>query len=407
MEDFAQESTGGGDTPRAPALPPVARATGRGLRLTVALLAATLLPVAAAQQEVSPEVQSLYEKARASQAANDEPAAIIAYQKILKLAPGLAPAYNNLGRLLYNQGRFSEAAGVLRRGLAINPDMPPAKVVLGASLLQLGQPDAALAPLQAGVEALPTDRFARISLARAQMALDHPDLALPQLETILQTDPKDQEAWYLVGKLHLQLSQEAFSRVQSIDGNAPLAHVLEGEVMESMQNTPGAITAYKQALTAAPNNAGALQHLADIYWTTGDWAHAREQYVVLLTHEPGNCTAHWRLAKAIDELGEPIDAGLKELNSALDQCPQLPEARAERARLLIRSGHAKQALADLDAAVAIAPQEPELQRLFAQAYRALGDKAHADQANQRFVELDRAQHLREEKRAAAVVEANH
>ncbi len=51
-----------------------------------------------------------------------------------------------------------------------------------------------------------------------------------------------------MGKLHLDLSQEAFEQVQTIDPAAPLAHQLAGEVMESMQNTPGVVDAYKQAL---------------------------------------------------------------------------------------------------------------------------------------------------------------
>jgi len=33
-------------------------------------------------------------------------AAVADYEKILKLAPELAPAYNNLGRLFYNLGRY-------------------------------------------------------------------------------------------------------------------------------------------------------------------------------------------------------------------------------------------------------------------------------------------------------------
>ena len=108
--------------------------------------------------------------------------------------------------------------------------------------------------------------------------------------------------------------------------------------MESLSNTPGAVTEYKAALALAPDDAQAEQHLADLYWKTGDWAHARTQFTDLLQKQPGNCYAHWKLGNTLAELGEPPEAGLKEENTALEECPEIAQARAERARLLLREG---------------------------------------------------------------------
>jgi len=384
-------------------------AVGR-LQFGVGVVAFSLLSTAAFAQEVSPEVQALYAQAQGAQAAHRDEAAVADYRKILKLAPDLAAAYNNLGRLLYNLGRFPEAVTTLDKGLALAPDMHPAQVMLGASHLELGQLNEALPPLEAGVQAMPDDRFARLSLARTLIALNRNQDAVPQLEAVLQADPKDQKAWYLLGKLHLQLSQEAFQQVQTIDPAAPLAHELSGEIMESMQNTPGAVDAYKQAIAAAPaessENTRSLEHLANLYWSTGDWAHARDAYAALLGKQPGNCTAHWKLADALDELAEPPATGLKEINIALEQCPALVQAHAERARLLLRLGKPADALPDLEIAEKAAPDEASVQRLFAQAYRALGDSARANTANARFQELEKQQRAAQEHHAARVVEAN-
>lgn len=235
-----------------------------------------------AQQAVSPEVQTLYEQARSAQQANRTTEAIADYQKIFRLAPDLAPAYNNLGRLLYNVGRYSEAAVTLKRGLAIAPDMHPAEVMLGASYFRLGRLADAVAPLQAGVQAMPDDRFAQSTLAQVLIGLDRPQDAVTHLNAILATAPNDHEAWYLLGKLHLQLSEQALTKVQAIDPNTSLAHQLAGEIMESMQNTPGAVAAYKQAIAASPTSPGAMEHLADLYWHTGDWPNAQQAYRTLL-----------------------------------------------------------------------------------------------------------------------------
>lgn len=361
---------------------------------------------AGAQEEVSPEVQRLYAAAQAAQAAGKPAVAIEEYQHIVRLAPGLAAAYNNLGRLLYNAGRFSEAAPVLRKGLELNPAMPPARVMLGASYFQMGEPKEARPELEAGVAAMPEDRFARMTLVRTLLALGETEAATGQLEALLRTDAKDQEAWYLLGKLHLQLSQAAFAKVQAIDPNAPLAHELEGEIMESLSNTPGAVAAYKQAIAAAPNDPVARMHLADVYWKTGDWASARRAYGEVLAVEPGNCTAEWRLANSLIELGEAGDEALGRLNRAIGACPALVQAHAERARVLLRQGKPADAVADLQVAEAGAPDEPSVQRLLAQAYRAMGETAKAEAANRRFQELQQAMHQAEERHAAAVIQAN-
>ncbi len=353
----------------------------------------------------SPEVQTLYAHAQAAQAGNQPDQALADYRRILALDPSLAPAYNNLGRLLFNLGRYSEAVPVLQKGVALAPGMSPAQIMLGAAYLHLDQPEKALVPLQKGVAALPADRFARLTLARTLADLNRPADAVAELQALVHLDPKDQEAWYLLGKQHLQLSQQAFAKVEALDPNSPLTHQLDGEIMESMQNTPGAIDAYMQALSADPNNSSALNHLADLYWHTGDWAHAREQLTRLLSVEPGNCFAHWKLADTLDHLAEPPEAALAEVNTALAQCPEIPQAHAERARLLLRQGKPAAALPDLQIAEKAAPQEASVQHLLAQTYRALGNKAAADAADARFRQLEAQNRQHEEQKATRVLQS--
>ncbi len=351
-------------------------------------------------QEITPEVQRLYSEAQQAQAAHLDETAIADYQRILKLSPGLAPAYNNLGRLFYNLDRYPEAVITLQRGLALAPEMHPAQIMLGASLFKLGRFSEALPLLQAGASAMPDDRFAHVTLAQTLIGLNRLPEAVAEFERIVAANPKDQEAWYLLGKLHLQLSQAAFSQVQAIDASTSLAHQMAGEIMESMQNTPGAIDAYKQAIAAAPNDPGPMEHLADLYWNRGDWVNARDIYKALLAQQPRNCAAHWKLANSLDELGESPITGLAEVNIALEQCPFLAQAHAERARLLLRSGKAADALPDLESAEKAAPREPSVQSLLAQVYRTLGDRVRADAANQKFLRLEKELHDEQEQHGA-------
>src|ERR1700747_1112749 len=78
--------------------------------------------------EVTPQVQQLYAQAQAAQQRDDIPTAIQKYREMIRLAPHLAAAYNNLGRLYFNQRDYGHAAQTLAEGLKLNPDMPTASV---------------------------------------------------------------------------------------------------------------------------------------------------------------------------------------------------------------------------------------------------------------------------------------
>lgn len=77
------------------------------------LLALAVSPALASQgnDEVTPEVQELYAQARAARQRGDNPTAIAKYQAMIKLAPHLAAAYNNLGMLYFDSHDYARAAG--------------------------------------------------------------------------------------------------------------------------------------------------------------------------------------------------------------------------------------------------------------------------------------------------------
>ena len=111
------------------------------------LYACASLPSARAQDdEVTPEVQQLYAQAQVAQKSGDDTTAIQKYRAMIRLAPHLAAAYNNLGRLYFNQHDFANAAETLAKGLKLNPDMPTASAMLGMSYLETGQIEKGGAP---------------------------------------------------------------------------------------------------------------------------------------------------------------------------------------------------------------------------------------------------------------------
>jgi tetratricopeptide (TPR) repeat protein len=342
-----------------------------------------------ADDEVTPQVQALYEQAKAAQQRGDNAAAIEKYRAMLKLAPHLAPAYNNLGRLYFNEHDYSHAAQALNKGLELNPDMPTASALLGLSYVELGEDEKAEPLLEAAVRANPDDDNAEMALARSLIHLGRYNQATPYLRSYLDHHPQDQQAWYLLGKTYLQLSQDALGKINQIDPNSVVAHEIAGEIDESMHNYDGALVEYKKAVDMAPQQPGTHMHMADTFSTMGKWDSAQTEFKAELANDPNNCTARWMLANATLEASGSTEDALSGLNQAIERCPNLMQARVDRGRALIKLNRQKEALPDLLMAEKDSPKEPSIHFLLSQVYKAGGQTADAQRELHTYAQLQR------------------
>jgi tetratricopeptide (TPR) repeat protein len=354
--------------------------------------------------EVTPQVQQLYAEAHAAQASGDAAAAIAKYRAMLRLAPHLAPAYNNLGMLYFNEHDYPQAAAALARGLALNPHMTGAEAMLGMSYLEMGDAAKAIAPLEGAVRAGAADKQVEMALARAELATGDNEKAAATLQDYTKEHPKDEQAWYLLGKAYLQLSESALGRVSAINPNSVYAHEIAGEVDASMHNYQGALVEYKKAVDAAPGQPGVHMHMADAYWELNEWDSAQKEYRAELANAPHNCQASWKLGNSILEANGAPDEALTAENTAVTECPGLVQARVDRARALIKLNRAVEAMPDLELALKQAPDEPSVHFLLAQVYRAQGHREEATQQMQTYVQLKQQETAAAAKQANASVE---
>jgi tetratricopeptide (TPR) repeat protein len=363
---------------------------------TVAFIAVALVLCAhsAAQaqggdNEVTPAVQRLYAEANAASQGGDDATAIEKYRSIIKLAPHLAAAYNNLGGLYFDQHDYAHAAEVLRRGLELNPNMQTAAAILGMSYVQLGDNDKAEPLLRRALHANPKDDKIEMMLARMLINEKKFDEAARHLNDFLARNPKDQQAWYLLGKTYLQLSEDALKKINEIDPDSVVAHEIAGEIDESMHNYDLALVEYKKAVDLAPQKPGTHMHMGDAYWYIGKWKSAQTEFRAELKNDPYNCMAHWKLANAILEANDSNDEALSEANAAIKRCPTLMQARVDRARALVRLGKQPDALPDLLVAEKDSPREPSIHFLLANVYRSQGNSAEAQKEMQTYGTLQR------------------
>jgi tetratricopeptide (TPR) repeat protein len=361
------------------------------------------LPLVMAQAQnaaVSPAVEQLVAEAHAAQSQGDLATAIAKYQEIIKISPHLAAAYNNLGMLYVQQNDLPQAVAVLEKGLKIDPSVVATSALLGSAQLSMGQYKEARPHLEAAVHGNPKDDFARRLLARDLISLKDYDGAVVQLRTLVTHNPKDQDAWYLLGKTYLQLSEAALGKINQIDPNSALSQEVAGEVMQSMGNSEGALGAYKKAVEIAPHEPGTHEHLADEYWTLGKWESARDEFQAELANDPNNCQARWKMANSVLSMHGPADQALKELNTVIEQCSDLMQARVDRGRALISLGKAADALPDLLLAEKANPDEPTIHFYLANAYRTQGRADDSHNEMQTYKKLMDNVSQSESKRAA-------
>ena len=343
-----------------------------------------------ADDEVTPEVQRLYAQAKAAQQHGDSATAIEKYRAMIKLAPHLAAAYNNLGMIYFNEHDYPHAAEVLKRGLELHPDMPSAKAMLGMSYFQLGMQDKAEPLLRAALHADPADNNVEMMLAHILINLHKYGEAASYLNDFLERNPKNQEGWYLLGKTYLQLSEDALKTINEIDPNSLVAHEIAGEIDESMHNYDVALVEYKKAIDIDPHRPGIHMHMAKTYMLISKWESAELEFKAELLNDPYNCTARWMLADSMLEANDSSDDALTQLNQSIERCPTLMQARVDRARALIRLGKQSDALPDLLLAVKESPAEPTIHFLLASVYRAQGNAPGARQEMQTYSQLQRA-----------------
>jgi tetratricopeptide (TPR) repeat protein len=371
------------------------------LRLAAFLL--VILPVLAQNGDDNPRVQELYGQAKSAQSQGDMATAIARYEEILRIAPRLGPAYNNLGALYFRQREFQKAAKVLEAGLKVSPAMPSASALLGISLYEMGEYSEARPRLEAALHANAADSNAELYLVHTLTKLGEYDAAETHLRQLAGREPKNQEIWYLLAKLHMKQSEVALNKMNAIDPNSVLAHELSGEMMEAMNNYDGAVVQLKKAVEMAPQRPGGHYKLGDAYFSMAQWDSALEQFQAELTVDPTNCMARWKLGSVVLlKNGSPEDA-LKDIEKALSMCPGMTNARVDRARALIKLNRTAEAATDLEAAVKADPSEPSTHFLLSKVYRTLGRAQEAQAEMQTFSKLEESARLAIAERAQEVI----
>jgi tetratricopeptide (TPR) repeat protein len=334
------------------------------------------------------QVQALYTQAKTAEASGDSATAIAKYEAILRIAPKLASAYNNLGLLYFKNRDYENSVKVLEQGLKINPAMTTASALLGISLSELGRYADALSPLREALRHNPKDNDAEKFLANDLIKLGDLEAAAGHLRAISRRQPQDQEVWYLLGQVYMRLSEQALSKMNSINPDSELVHEMSGEIMESMKNYDGALFEYKKAADLEPQKPGIHFKLGNVYWTIAQWDSATKEFQAELAIDPRNCKAQALIGDILIDQKMEFEQGLAEVDKALAMCPNLVQGKLDRGRALLKLNRNEEAVRELRAAAQASPDDPQAHFFLAQGYRVLGRPHDAQAEMQIYSKLE-------------------
>lgn len=382
------------------------------LRICFSVALAFVLPGFAlpcfAQQSASSSdarIEQLYGAAKDAQARGDMAGAISSYQELIRVAPHLAAAYNNLGMLYLNAHDYPKAVDVLRKGLAVNPHMASASALLGIALYESGDYAGSRAALESALKMNPADESAQLYLAKDLINLKEWEAAAPRLRALAEKQPGNQEVWYLLGEVYMQLSEQALAKMNALDPNSPLVHEVSGEMMEDMKNYQGALVEYKKAVEMAPDRAGTHYRLGNLEWKLSQWDDALGQFQAELKIDPYNCRAWAQTGNILITQQSQPEQGLADEDKALQLCPDLAQAHVDRGSALVKLGRNQEAVTELKIAARDNPDDPMPHFLMARAEKALGDAAGAGAELQTYATLQARASEAVAARAAAVEKA--
>ena len=128
--------------------------------------------------------------AQVEQQSGDTESAIERYRKVIHLDEENAIAYNNLGWILHENDRSSEAAEYTRTAVELAPDQPNVLDTHGVVLLALGDNEGALKTLRYAHERSDNDMEIRYHLAQAHQANGEIGTAVAHLRVIAKSDDR-------------------------------------------------------------------------------------------------------------------------------------------------------------------------------------------------------------------------
>lgn len=326
-------------------------------------------------------------------------AAAEAYQKLIRLDPGIAELYSNLGLAYFEQRRFGQAVPAFQHALKLKPDLSNAGYFLAMSLSELGQYGQALPDLEKGFSGTHNSELKRLlglHLERTYTGLGHDGKAVEVALTLMQLYPNDPEVLYQTGRLCGNFAFLAMQKLQEVAPQSIWRHLASGELFESDGHYDLALREYRRALELSPNRHGIHYRMGRVLLRSkkpGSQAEALKEFEQELKLDPTNASAAYEAGEIYRKSGQ-LGKARALFEEALKYYPDFEDAQVGLGRTLVAEKNPDLAVTHLHKALSLNPQDDVAWFQLAKAYQALGKTAGERKALAEFQRLEtaKAQH---------------
>jgi predicted O-linked N-acetylglucosamine transferase (SPINDLY family) len=289
----------------------------------------------------------------------DFPGAIEQIERAIRIDPGQAVFFSNLGEAYRHLGRNPEAIACYRRALELQPQSADAFNNMGLALLASGQTDEAVASCRRAVELKPVYPEAHNNLGNALKASGRIVEAITCYRQALAQRPAFAGALNNLG-LALQeqgQSSEAmtcYERALQLEPNLLETHNNLGLACKALGQVDAALRSFRRALDLEPDYVEALNNLGIALQEQGQLAEAVACYRRALQLRPALVEVHCNLGDALQSQGTYQEA-VASYRRALELRPTLASAHIKLGNALKVLGRVEEALACQHEAVRLDP----------------------------------------------------
>ncbi len=265
---------------------------------------------------------------------------LLGFSVVFNLLSGVehyAESKHDLGMILMELGKVTEAADQFTEAVKLDPDYAAAHNELGLALEQAGRANEAIGQYEQAIELRPDLAGAHYNLGNAFVRAHKLDAAIPQYQEALRLQPDRPESYCDLGDLLLAFGRvrEAIAQYEQalrIDPHYAEAHSRLGNALARTGKVEDAVVHFQQALQIKPDYVEAHTGLANALMLKGDLDEAIRQYEQALQFAPGSATTHYNLGVALEHAGRVTDA-IAQYGEALNLKPDLAVARDALGRL--------------------------------------------------------------------------
>lgn len=283
------------------------RATTLALSALVLLLLGSGC-VAAAQSGTASQLPDLFRQGAEDIRSGDLAGAETAFRKATQVAPGVAPAWLDLGLAQLREGKLPEAIANIKTSLRIDPASPGAHLFLGIAEYQSSHADDAIADLKLAIQDDPKNEQAYAWLGIVELNVGHPEEAVGPLDHASKLDPKDENVIDYRVQAHMAVAKQSYAELYQIDPTSWRLHQLSAVIDAQADDHQHAIDEYLLAIKQAPTQPDLYESLGWEYRALNENDLAVQAFQHQLKLAPENPIALYNLASAEVESGQSAAA---------------------------------------------------------------------------------------------------